>query len=230
MGSGDDPVGFYAGLLASGLLSDQALCLTVVRGCGVDEAITGYDGFTGGEPLTLPAAGAAGQGVYPDLVPIVVAGDCGGWTVLAEDNGWHGSGERVLARLSAGGGVAASVYWNVNRVTRIGYAVDGRWLASFDYVCTSWSGPRPDRLAAFLDGLPLDDPERSDAAALAVLERISGVRIGAEWLTQPHQTSVVVPATVFEPDCAPRGADSPGGVEGPAGSPVAAGVVKLRAA
>jgi hypothetical protein len=180
-------------LLADNTLPTEALCLTVVRGLDLAEALCRFDASAGRRCATLAAAGELGARAYPNDLPLVIADRCGDWVLLAENNGFHGSLREVLAGLSRGT-VAASVYWNVNMQSSIGYAEDGQLLAAFDFVISQHAGGTdPDRLAPFLDGLTFTNAHRKKAEAMAVLERVSGVRVGREWLRQRHPASVVVP-------------------------------------
>jgi len=70
--------------------------------------------------------------------------------VAVEENGWQGSTEPVPARASAAG-PAASMFWNINAVTRLSFAGHGQVLLSqepFDDLAA------PPSLAGVLAGLP----------------------------------------------------------------------------
>ncbi|QRP48079.1 hypothetical protein [Amycolatopsis sp. FDAARGOS 1241] len=91
------------------------------------------------------------------------------------------------------------MYWNVNLVSRISLAQDGRVLAAFDFVTGGApAGEEPDAIGRFLDGLDFDDPYRKCAAALAFVERVSGVRVTADWSGRSHPASVIVNPARFE--------------------------------
>ncbi|WP_419994502.1 DUF6461 domain-containing protein [Streptomyces boninensis] len=139
--------------------------------------------------------------LYPDYFPLVLADRVGGWVLLVEDNGYHGSQRRILARLSEGT-VAASVYWNVNRHSLLALAQDGRVLASMDYLLRRRApeGSAPDSVLPFLDGLDFEDAECADAAALTFLERVSGVRITATWAEAVHPVAALADPAEFLPD------------------------------
>ena len=110
-----------------------------------------------------------------------------GWVLLAENNGWHGAKTSVLQRLSAGT-VVASAFWNVNLDSTISLARDGQVLAAFDFVI---GRKLPAALAPCLDGLEFTDPYRMTAETLARVERVSGVRLTAEWATARHPVSAI---------------------------------------
>jgi hypothetical protein len=193
-----DAVDHYAALLDAEALPAEALCLTAVRGLSVDEALNRFDGFPASREITLAVAGQTSVYAFPDELPIVVADHQDGWTLLAEDNGFHGSESDVLARLSSGT-VAASVYWNVNLASQATLAQDGRILAAFDFVSGGPpEGDEPETIDRYLDDLDFGDAYRMCAAALAFLERISGVRVTADWSAQSHTASVIVDPARFE--------------------------------
>ncbi|MFF4600694.1 DUF6461 domain-containing protein [Amycolatopsis sp. NPDC001319] len=193
-----DAVEYYVALLGAQALPAEALCLTAVRGLSVDEALHRFDAFPASREVTLAVAGQTSVNAFPDQLPLVVAGQRDGWTLLVEDNGVHGSRPGVLARLSSGT-VAASVYWNVNLVSRISLAQDVRVLAVFDFVTGGTpTGEEPEAIGPFLGDLDFDDPYRKCASALAFLERVTGIRVTADWSGQSHAASVIVDPTRFE--------------------------------
>ena len=194
-----DAVDHYAALLDAEALPAEALCLTAVRGLSVDEALNRIDASPASREITLAVAGQTSVNAFPDELPLVVADHLDGWTLLAEDNGFHGSESAVLARLSSGT-VAASVYWNVNLASRASLAQDGRNLAAFDFVGGGTpEGEEPETISDFLNDLDFDDPYRMCATALAFLERVSGVRVTADWSARGHTASVIVDPARFEP-------------------------------
>ncbi|MET1072791.1 MAG: DUF6461 domain-containing protein [Umezawaea sp.] len=192
-----DAVDHYAALLDGGALPSDALCATVVRGVPVDEALVRYDGFADGREAALAVAGETSVTAFPDRLPLVVADHLDGWTVLVEDNGFHGSRPGVLARLSAGT-VAASAYWNVDFDSLLSLARDGRVLAATEFTDGRPAGDGG--MAPYLDGLDFSDAHRMCAVALAFLERVSGVRLPADWSTRVRPASVVVDPDEFVVD------------------------------
>ncbi|MFD8500402.1 DUF6461 domain-containing protein [Amycolatopsis sp. NPDC059657] len=189
-----DAVEHYAEILDNETLPSEALCLTAVRGVSVEQALVRFDAVGSGRAATLDAVGLASVNAFPDELPLVVAGERDGWVILAENNGFQGAQPQVLSRLSEGT-VAASVYWNVNLDNAIGLAHDGEALAEFDFV-TGAGVPAPE-LAPFLAELDFEDAELMCAAALACLERVSGVRLDAHWASTPHIASAIVPSERF---------------------------------
>jgi hypothetical protein len=112
-----------------------------------------------------------------------------GWTTLIEPFGWAGATPDVLARLSADGGRAVNVYWNVNALMHVGWADDGRNVASFDPLLDDrLDGREPEE-----NDLPFGDPERALRAALVLAERLTGVRIERTWLLDRTRPTSEIP-------------------------------------
>jgi hypothetical protein len=104
-----------------------------------------------------------------------------GTAVLAiEYNGFQGSNEAVMRRASASGR-AASMFWNVNAMTRLSFAEDGQLLASFEPPEDVDAGPA---VAAALDGLDFDDYRNKTAKGLVAVQRFTGRGITARDLDQ----------------------------------------------
>jgi hypothetical protein len=181
-----DAVDHYAALLADDRWPGEMMCLTVVRGLSVEEALARFDGVNTGREVTLAEAGQASATAFPDDLPMVVADDLDGWVVLAEDNGFHGSMPEVLSRLSAGT-VAASAFWNVNMLSQVALAHDGEVVDSFDPVVDEPPAEGP--MEPFVRGLDFEGP--TCESALAFLERVSGVRVPIDWASRPHPASVI---------------------------------------
>ncbi|WP_433261160.1 DUF6461 domain-containing protein [Actinosynnema sp. CS-041913] len=184
-----DAVDHYVALLADAGWPGETMCLTVVRGLPVAEALIRFNGEATDREVTLVDAGQASTAAFPDELPLVVADVLDGWVVLAEDNGWNGADLSVLARLSEGGTVAASAYWNVNLLAQVALAHDGEVVGAFDFVIDE--PPAEGAMEPFIRGLDFTDAERMCAAALAFLERVSGVRVPVDWSTRPHPASVI---------------------------------------
>jgi hypothetical protein len=189
-----DAVEHYARLLTSEALPSEALCLTAVCGLSIDEALTRFDASPQTRTTTLADAGQASVNAFPDDLPLVVASELGGWVFLFEHNGFHGSLPDVLARLSRGT-VATTAYWNVNLDNTIALAQDGQILGEMDFV--GGGEPTAD-LAEYLDGLDFDDADFICATAIAFVERVTAIRLEAEWVTAPHQTAVITQPVKFE--------------------------------
>ncbi|PSL51778.1 hypothetical protein B0I31_11891 [Saccharothrix carnea] len=197
-----DAVDHYVTLLADdGSLPSEAFCLTVVRGLSVTEALTRVDAPPSGRTATLADAGQTSVAAYPDDLPLVVADHLDGWTLLAADNGYHCARAEVVAKLSVGT-VAASVYWNVEFDSNLMLAQEGRVLSAFEFIGSApRSGDRPDAIRPYLEGLTFEDAHayRFCAEALAFLERLSGVRVPADWSTRDLPAAVIVDPLRFRP-------------------------------
>lgn len=194
-----DAVTHYAALLRAHPWLDDGLCLTVADTLDLDDAFTRYGGFpSGAPPMTAREMTDRIGRAYPRELALVFGDAQAGWVLLLESPGLEGAQPGVLSRLSATG-TAASAYWNVNLTNRVSYARDGAVAATFDITEPDLVlGPAPHLLDPFRAGLPLDDPDLFKAAALAVLERITGVRIAGEMLARPHPVAVVVPFDRFD--------------------------------
>ncbi|TQS18679.1 DUF6461 domain-containing protein [Microbispora hainanensis] len=125
--------------------------------------------FEGGNPMSVAPASPA--------------------VMLFEHNGILGTQRDVLRRLSRDGRVCG-VYWNVEGDNRLNYAAGGRVLASLDAMFwDEWSGddiavlePELRAMTELLAG----DEDDWRAAAMAVVELVTGVRLTAEWLSGAH--------------------------------------------
>ncbi|MFI6819861.1 DUF6461 domain-containing protein [Micromonospora sp. NPDC050187] len=182
----------YTDLLARPDVPAVALCLTVAAVGDTDEALLRYDAFRPDRRATLVDVA---QEAWVDPLRIVVADRHGDGVLLVESNGFHGARPPVLRRLSQGT-VAASVYWNVNAVSRLSYACDGEVLTAFEVL----GGPPRDLpavLVPFLDGLDFG-PGIAWASALTFLERVAGARLTADWFHTPHPASLIVDPERFD--------------------------------
>lgn len=109
------------------------------------------------------------------------------WTALIEPNGWAASMPEVVARLSERG-EAVNVFWNLNAVMSFTLARNGNVVRTFDPL-----------LYDTIDGAL---PEETDlpwgighprAGALALMERLTLVRIDRAWLLERPRETFVVP-------------------------------------
>jgi hypothetical protein len=141
----------------------EASTITVVRGASVDEVLRGF----GADPARpQPMTGMQEDLGIDPWVSVLEVGD----VVLAvEPNGWQGAQSPVLRAVSRGG-VAASMYRNVNAVSRLSFAVDGAVPASFEPGLDDAPGALGDVLA----GLEFGDYEHVWSKALTAIERFTG--------------------------------------------------------
>ncbi|WP_218826903.1 DUF6461 domain-containing protein [Actinomadura meyerae] len=113
--------------------------------------------------------------------PWVAVVDVGGAVVAVEYNGWQGSTQPVLARASTGGR-AASMYWNVDAMTRLSFAEHGDVLLSEEPF-----GPldAPPSVAGTLAGLDFADHHRGTSLmGLVAVQRFTGHGITADDLAR----------------------------------------------
>ncbi|MEV0070558.1 DUF6461 domain-containing protein [Amycolatopsis sp. NPDC050768] len=102
--------------------------------------------------------------------PWVAVSEVDGIVLAVEENGCRGVQGEVLAELSRGGR-AASMFWNVNAVTRLSFARDGELLASDEIGRPLGADPE---VAAAVEGLDFDDRWDRYAKGLVAVERFTG--------------------------------------------------------
>jgi Family of unknown function (DUF6461) len=109
------------------------------------------------------------------------------WTMLVEPNGWVASTPETLADLSLGG-TAINVFWNVNAAMQFGLARDGALVRLFDPLLyeDSREALPEERELEWGVGHPR-------ASALALVERLTGIRIDRDWLLGRGRLSYLVP-------------------------------------
>ncbi|MEU3166990.1 DUF6461 domain-containing protein [Streptosporangium sp. NPDC006930] len=107
----------------------------------------------------------------------------GGWTVIIEPASCRGADSGLLADLSEYG-EALNLFWTVNHLAYLSYAAEGREVASFEPLAPESIGDSPDAVA-WLRGLSVTTEQwQKDwkAAAFAVGEEVSGIRLDRAWL------------------------------------------------
>ena len=97
-----------------------------------------------------------------------------------EYNGFQGSNEAIMRRASARGR-AASMFWNINAMTRLSFAGDGQLLTSFE---PSEDVDTGRAVAAALDGPDFDDYRNKTAKGRVAVQRFTGRGITARDLDQ----------------------------------------------
>ncbi|GGP13491.1 DUF6461 domain-containing protein [Nonomuraea glycinis] len=124
----------------------------------------------------------------------------GGGAVLIEPMSCVGSDTALLRRLTAPGGQALALSWTVNLHVSVTFAARGDIVATFDPMeLFAATGDDPDAVAGWLDSLPVTAAEWHDngkAAAFAIGERLTGIRVDRAWLARPHR--LVIPSAPVE--------------------------------
>ncbi|MFF4594520.1 DUF6461 domain-containing protein [Amycolatopsis sp. NPDC001319] len=102
--------------------------------------------------------------------PWVTASEVDGIVLAIEENGIRGAQREVLAELSREGR-AASMFWNVNAVSRLSFARDGELLASDELGRSLGDDPE---VAAAVEGLDFHDWRDRYEKGLVAVERFTG--------------------------------------------------------
>lgn len=112
---------------------------------------------------------------YHHIDPWVCVLDVPGGTVAVEYNGWQGSNRPVLRALSSPDNLAASMYWNINAVRRLGLARNGEMVTQFEPGCDDVPSEAQELLA------DLDVHGRhGNAVGLLAATRFTGISLSAE--------------------------------------------------
>ncbi|WP_394613486.1 DUF6461 domain-containing protein [Lentzea sp. JNUCC 0626] len=127
-----------------------AATLTIVTGLDVDDVVDHFD---------------------EDSFAIEIDGG----VLVVEHNDYRGTNTDVLEHLSRNG-KAASHYWNVNRLTRLSFARDGRVLGSCEPMEEADFGDDPEVLEALRD-ISFADWRHTDAKGIAAAVRFTGTAI-----------------------------------------------------
>lgn len=178
----------------------EAFCFTLVRGLDEPELLARFGGERGRpRTMTLGEAAELSMSFHAGYPQFVLATRRGGWRVAVEANGWEGSRPEVLRAVSAGTR-AVSVYQNVNALGYVSLAENGGLLVQFEPLFPERrSGARPDLLVAQMRAVGLDPDQASpliggaDLAALALAERVTGVRLDPEVLEGPMTGVEILP-------------------------------------
>ncbi|WP_410590127.1 DUF6461 domain-containing protein [Amycolatopsis sp. lyj-23] len=142
----------------------MAATVTVVTGLAADDVIRGF-GADPAEPEPLEDL----REQYRDQWLTVLGFD--GGVLVVEENGFTGSHHPVLTAVSRAGR-AASMFWNVNGVRRLSFAVGGEVLLSFQPGLDEPSGTGD--VTAALAGLDLANYRDRDEKGLVAVERFTG--------------------------------------------------------
>ncbi len=156
----------------------QAATVTVVTGSTAEDVLRAF-GADPAQPESL-------RRITDDVIarmsvdPWVAVLEAGTAVLAVEYNGFQGTDGTVLCRASAGGR-AASMFWNINAMTRLSFAEGGQVLASFEPPEGINAGPA---VEAALDGLYFDDYRNKEGKGLVAVERFTGRGITAQDLDQ----------------------------------------------
>ncbi|MER7273058.1 DUF6461 domain-containing protein [Dactylosporangium sp. NPDC000244] len=152
-----------------------AATVTIVTGATLAEVVRAF----GADP-DRP------EPIAEDATDHLMALDAGAAVLVVENNGYLGSHRDVLEAASAGGR-AASMYWNVNAVTRLSFAERGRLIAQHEpWGRETW----PRELAEVLDGIDFASPGERPGKGLVAVERFTGRGITAGDLAAIRATGV----------------------------------------
>jgi hypothetical protein len=151
----------------------DAACVTAATETTRQEVLVAFGADTG---VQVPIQDAYGTGEEYFVSVVEVAGG----VIAIEFNGYHGTLAEVLTPLSTGG-LAASMFWNVNDDNAFGCARNGELLASVDM----YDAEDPDDVELPAELRPLFESAGSEdadlhAAGLALVEQFTGIRIGAD--------------------------------------------------
>lgn len=151
----------------------QAATVTVVTGATVEQALRAF-GADPDQPESV-------DDIQRDLSlrraidPWITVLDGGDAVLVVEDNGFRGTDAAVLRNASAGGR-AASMFWNVNAVTRLSFAEAGQLLAAFE----PWGRDEyPPEVAAALAGIDFAERGDRNEKGLVAVARFTGRGITA---------------------------------------------------
>ncbi|MEV6769393.1 DUF6461 domain-containing protein [Nocardia sp. NPDC051030] len=160
---------------------EMAATFTLITGSTTAEVLRAF-GADPSAPVSINVL--ANSGRYEQWVAVLALDSM----VLAiEDNGSQGSLEPVLRALSRNG-KAASVFWNINGHDRLGFAENGRVIASFDPV--SDEVPADPELADILDGLDFTDFRHMNAKGMTAIARYMGRTITESDLSEAFDPGI----------------------------------------
>ncbi|WP_410658926.1 DUF6461 domain-containing protein [Amycolatopsis sp. lyj-112] len=198
-------------------LSDAAT-VTIVAGASPDEVLRGF----GADPAEPVSALELSQEF--DLDPWVVVLPVEGGVLAAEFNGFQGSHGPVLEPLSRAGRTA-SLFWNVNAVTRLSFADNGTVHAGFELGYAE-EIEDPGVLEA-LAGLDFDGYRDRKGKALVAIERYTGYRMRPEDIEQMTSDDVAYRILPQLPQLYPEVREADGSRKFPGSGPLGADTDRL---
>ncbi|WP_083986677.1 DUF6461 domain-containing protein [Frankia sp. EI5c] len=152
----------------------EAATFTVVVGATPQDVVRYFDADPGA-PCSLTRLRAERRtDPYLLVLPLEGTDDA---VLAVEESGLQGSRHAVLSAVSRHG-LAASMFWNINALTRLSLAQDGEVLAAFE----PGTDPIPDVVLPLLRDLDLAGATDRVAKGLVVVERFTGHTILPEHL------------------------------------------------
>ena len=134
--------------------------------------------------------------------PVIRVGQAGDWIiVIEEEDPPQGVRPEVLRRVSADGGEAVALHWDIGKFNHeFGYAADGDVIAALVTTAPlSWSGSDPDCFGSLARELGLtgnadEDDDLSEWEAVLVLAEVAlGLRLSPSDLTRPMRYARILP-------------------------------------
>ena len=159
----------------------EAACLTFVRDADVDRVARAFCAVTEQARLLDIDEFCEEAFARQERYPMIAVRRLGDRLLVVEDGGRQGRRPEVLRRVSADTAVV-SAFWDIDRLTRFSYAVDGVVRTSFEAVLPEYrEGADPDALEAERAGLPWCDSDPV-VLMLALAGRITGITPSPGWL------------------------------------------------
>lgn len=168
----------------------DAATVTVITGSTVADVVHAFGGDPD-RPRSLRELGEQRLRTM-SLDPYVAVLADGEAVFVVEFNGWQGSCALPLSRASAGGR-AASMYWNVNMLTRLSFAEHGRVVASFEPLVGNLDVGSP--VAEAIAGIDFADTRDTVEKGLVAVERFTGHGITAQRLDRIVATDIAFEAS-----------------------------------
>jgi hypothetical protein len=159
----------------------EAYCFTAVNGLDADEVISRL----GADPHECRRLTFEECFWTVDAPQWAQVGVLDGGVLVAEHNGWRGEEEAAALSTHAR---TTSFCRDVSAAMRFSHAVDGVVLAAFDPLLEPAPvlGADPGCLDDLLTDLPFG-LHAAEVSAMALLERVTGVRVSADWLRRPQR-------------------------------------------
>ncbi|WP_343047203.1 DUF6461 domain-containing protein [Nocardioides thalensis] len=150
----------------------EAACVTAVAG-GTRDGVLAAFGADGSVEVPVEDA-------FADEADYVSVAEVPGGAIAVEHNGFRGSLPEVLVRV-AGGGVTASMFWNVNDLTAFSCVRDGVVVATVDMYDADQADnvDLPDELRELFASADRDDADLH-ATGMAMVETFTGVKVPAD--------------------------------------------------